>query len=390
MTAAPNSQQLTDNEASSPLAARLDLLVRRAINVEQFEADMVRYCTANPDEVWNLLALLDQYHRLEKLPTDLFRSLKASADRYGLVRREPYIPYLSPKPAPEARPPEALAPPPVVPSLAPPTTPAPDATGAPFRHLLGAAPASDNRDAISVPQDQWNTGRFVRPEPLPPKRSWLRPLLLMIILAGAIAAAALLGRLGNPAAVVSNWKQMRDAVSGTPNPPASTPTASQLVAVVQPAAAPEPAAAAPPAPAALTPDPEPTALVTAPPSPEPQAAAAAPTPARIELSADRYAVTPGDSAARILVRRSGNLQGEVSFVWWAEGDSAKTDVDFIAWGHRTEKIAAGHNSITLLVPIINDATRTAPRSFHVAIGEAGNGASLGATTRATVQLPGKG
>ena len=134
----------------------------------------------------------------------------------------------------------------------------------------------------------------------------------------------------------------------------------------------------------------PAALVTAPPSPEPQAATAAPTPARIELSADRYAVAPADSAARILVRRSGNLQGEVSFVWWAEGDSAKTDVDFIAWGHRTEKIAAGHNSITLLVPIINDATRTAPRSFHVAIGEAGNGASLGATTRATVQLPGKG
>ena len=371
MTAALNSLQPTDNEASSPLAARLDLLIRRAINIDQFEADMVRCCEADPEEVWNLLALLDQYHRLEKLPTELFRSLKASADRYGLLRREPYIPDLSPpKPAPVALPPEALV---------PPTTPAPAATSAPFRHLLDAAAVSDKRDAISVPQDQWKTGRFVRPEPLPPKRSWLRPLLLMIILAGAIAAAALLGRLGNPAAVVSNWQQMRDAVSGTPKPPASAPAAPQPATMAKPAAAIAPAAAAAPAPPLITPA-----------APEPQAAAATATPTRIGLSADRYAVAPGDSAARIVVRRSGNLQGEASFVWWTEVDSAKADVDFIAWGHRTEKIPAGHNSVTLLVPIINDATRTAPRSFRVVIGEAGNGASLGATTRATVQLPGKG
>ena len=376
MTTALNSLQPTDNEASSPLAARLDLLVRRTINVDQFEADMVRYCKASPDEVWNLLALLDQYHRLEKLPTELFRSLKASADRYGLVRREPYIPDLSPpEPPPVALPTEALAP--------PPTTPAPGATSAPFRHLLDAAAASDKRDAISVPQDQWKTGRFVQPEPLPPKRSWLRPLLLMIILAGAIAAAALLGRLGNPAAVVSNWRQMRDAVSGTPNPPASEPAAPQPATMAKPAAAREPAAAAAAAPPAAAP-------IITPAAPEPQAAAAAATATRIGLSADRYAVAPGDSAARVVVRRSGNLQGEASFVWWTEVDSAKADIDFIAWGHRTEKIPAGHNSVTLLVPIINDATRTAPRSFRVVIGEAGNGASLGATTRATVQLPGKG
>jgi hypothetical protein len=85
MTVARNNIEPVLGDAASPLAARLDQLIRRSITVEQFEADMVRCCTADPEEIWNLLGLLDQYHRLEKLPTDLFRSLKAAADRYGLV-----------------------------------------------------------------------------------------------------------------------------------------------------------------------------------------------------------------------------------------------------------------------------------------------------------------
>ncbi len=94
MTPATEKQLLADGESSSPLAPRLDLLLQHAISNEQFEADMVRVCRADPEEIWNLLALLDQYHRLEVLPTELFRALKASADRFGLVRREPYIPNL--------------------------------------------------------------------------------------------------------------------------------------------------------------------------------------------------------------------------------------------------------------------------------------------------------
>src|SRR5215470_11331785 len=91
------------SSALTPLAARLELLLRRGITVDQFEADMVSCCEAHPDEVWNLLALLDQYHRLERLPTELYRALKAAIDRYGLARREPYSPYVSQKtkPAPE-------------------------------------------------------------------------------------------------------------------------------------------------------------------------------------------------------------------------------------------------------------------------------------------------
>src|ERR1700704_413245 len=105
MRPATEKQLLADGESSSPLAPRLDLLLQHAISSEQFEADMVRACREDPEEIWNLLALLDQYHRLEILPTEQFRGLKPAADRYGLVRREPYIPNLSPKPrAPAATP----------------------------------------------------------------------------------------------------------------------------------------------------------------------------------------------------------------------------------------------------------------------------------------------
>src|SRR4029077_14362542 len=88
-----------------------DLLLQRAINIEQFEADMLRACRQDPEEIWSLLALLDQSHRQGNLPTELFRALKASADRYGLERREPYILNQSPKArAPAPPPPRAVAP----------------------------------------------------------------------------------------------------------------------------------------------------------------------------------------------------------------------------------------------------------------------------------------
>ena len=108
----------------------------------------------------------------------------------------------------------------------------------------------------------------------------------------------------------------------------------------------------------------------------------------MEFAADSYIVSPGDSAARILVRRSGDTGRDLDFVWWTENATAVADVDYVTWGHRTEKIPAGRSSVTLLVPIINDSTRAAPRRFQVVIGSADHGARLGATTRATVQLSG--
>lgn len=120
-------------------------------------------------------------------------------------------------------------------------------------------------------------------------------------------------------------------------------------------------------------------------------AAAAPAiagPARVGLSADHYAVQSGDSAARIVVRRSGAAKQDAQFVWWTENASAQADQDFVSWGRRVEHIPAGQNSATLLVPIIQDATRTSARTFYVIIGETADGAKVDGVTRAAVLLPG--
>ena len=372
MTVARNNSEPALGETASPLAARLELLIRRGITVDQFEADMVRCCAANPDEVWNLLALLDQYHRLEKLPTELFRALKAAADRYGLVHHEPYIPEVSAAPVPVAPP---------VSAPAPATLPA-DPGSAPFRHLLDAA--STGADAIMVDDSRhtWQSGRFVRPEPPQRQRSWLRPLLLVILLAAVTTGAALSGLLPDIRELISGFATVRHADVDTlsPTAPATAPAPASASASVNPtgvrAAVIDGPAPVPPAPAA-------TAEVKT------TAVTATAAPATIELSAGHYAVPPGDSAARIVVRRDGDLQGEVSFSWWTENATAQADVDYIAWGHRSERIPAGRSSVTLLVPIINDATRTAARSFSVIRADI-KGARPAATIRATVQLAGGG
>jgi hypothetical protein len=131
--------------------------------------------------------------------------------------------------------------------------------------------------------------------------------------------------------------------------------------------------------------PAPTALVAA----SEQIPAAAPVlPARIELHSDQYTVLPGQTAARIEVRRRGSLDADVSFVWWTEAASAKADRDFISWGRRSEQIPAGRDSATLLVPIVSDATRHDSRVFYVIIGEPGGSAELGGNYRASVLLAG--
>jgi serine/threonine protein kinase len=753
MSPASEKQTPANGESSPSLAMRLDLLLQHAITTEEFEADMVRACRQDPEEIWTLLALLDQHHRLETLPTEMFRALKASADRYGLVRREPYLPNVSarsrapatarapaavaPPPAapPPAAPPPAAPPPAAPPPADPPPAATPDRATAPIsappalaavvapaaaaavplpvapepeheiereaaaeetvqdiepeaspvaveritarilevgsvlvgRYRLEAELESDDRgrnfqaldlqhagqpaavcqvavhcmepvaasfesvlaerraefqlaqplshpNVLSVRDfDQdgvriYLTMNFIRGETLAavldrrggealarsaafaiirdigaaltyshdhgvvhgnlqpqsilisaagelrvrgfgaqrarscyasceqledrppdrrddlyalacisyellhgvhpfscqnastargrgisparpvqlsgqqwralrmgmawrregrnlsverwtrrmhmgsasnrlptlenlqtmpaPKRSSWRPVL---IACGLAAAAAIAGWLYRPPAP-GEMARLRIAVHATPAPralpaaPVSVPaTPAPLATAAPPAPVSAVQEASPPAPkaqhvvpalakaetaipplakaapvSAPVPVPQsapPTALaspVAAPAKPvassasapgKPVAKTAAAVPAtgatRIELSADHYTVQPGDSAAHILVRRSGGARGEVSFVWWTENASASADLDFVAWGRRVERIRANQASVTLLVPIIKDSTRTAARTFYVDIGEVGDGTKLvNGITRAAVQLPG--
>ena len=129
------------------------------------------------------------------------------------------------------------------------------------------------------------------------------------------------------------------------------------------------------------------------PARSPSATVATPRPRDPHASSYRPTATPwqsGDSAARILVRRSGASKADAQFVWWTENATAVADLDFVSWGHRVERVPAGQSSTTLLVPIIKDATRNGARSFYVIIGETGDGAKVGGVTRAAVLLPGHG
>lgn len=685
MTAALKTQTSAAGTTRAALAARLDQLLRHAITADDFEADVARACKLDPEDIWVVLALLDQYHRLGKLPTDLFRTLKSSADRRGLGRRglpvpEPQVPAAPaspvgaiPQSAPAAPPSVALLPPPptppvIVPTLgpalwapaapvsaaAPPkasvaTAPAAPALGVGSvlrsRYLLVAELSRDHRGtlyqavdqaATEVPPDlrhvaiqvlrhgdsdaglalaelrqefrdaqqlshpnivrvreldhdgacyfmtmdfvpgesltallgrrqrkalpratalaiirdlgaalvhahergvvhgdlqphyvmisatgevrvrgfgavrassnyasceqlenrvadrrddlyalacigyellsgshpfgllnaaaargrglvptrpmmltrtQWQAlriglawrrenrtvgvawwlaqmrlGRATRRLPAldalvllpPPRRSWLRPLLLMSGLAVAIAAAAALDRLPDRAMLMAGLSELISAEEAAPA------LLHRLGDALSPGVA-VPAVPVPAAPAVRvtppvvkgTPHSRKLRLATADlPSRPANSSAAAETSAAdalaapraveagpgasvgtalVELSADHYTVLPGESAARIVVRRHGRLQGDVSFAWWTESASAAAGRDYVDWGRRAEQIPAGHNSITLLVPIVSDATRRGQsRVFYVAIGDTGGGAELGDTARAAVLMPGGG
>lgn len=416
MTVARNNIEPILGDASSPLAARLDQLIRRIITVEQFEAEMVRWCAADPEEIWNLLGLLDQYHRLEKLPTEQFRLLKASADRYGLVQRGPYIPELTStpkriptqKPAPASAPavPAATAPPktpvqqPAAPTppvtAAPPAAAVPNLTpeGTPFRHLLIDPPENNGQQALETGLGTWQGSRYTPPAP-PARRSRMRPLVLslMLLLSAAVAAGVRLNWWPDPGSLMSRWG---DAGSGAATRPPMSTAAPAAAMPAPPADAPATAPSAAPAPAiepAVAAQPKDAAapeLAGPAPSPSPAPAAAVATPGvpTIEFAEDHYTVPPGESAARIIVRRSGNIDRNLSFSWWTENSSALADVDYVSWGRRTEYVRAGQSSITLLVPIINDSTRTAPRRFQVVMDLAEAGARLGANTHAMVQIAG--
>ena len=246
--------------------------------------------------------------------------------------------------------------------------------------------------------------------PTPGRRSVLRPALLLSCLGVAIAAAATLDRLPTAQRLARGWSALTDFHFGnplqaigdwlSPAPPAPVPVEhritpasrhpTSLAGTIQrhargnvPAAPAEELAATGSVPASA-----PSAANVTTSRIRLAAAPSAPPPPRIELAADSYTVLPGEPAARVEVRRRGSLQGDVSFVWSTESASAQSERDFVASGPRAEQMPAGVNSVTLLVPIVSDATRTESRVFYVTIGEPGGGAELGPNARASVLVAG--
>jgi serine/threonine protein kinase len=138
------------------------------------------------------------------------------------------------------------------------------------------------------------------------------------------------------------------------------------------------------APTAAAPAPAAPALPAASPSHAPNGPALR---SRIELAADTVDVPFADPAARVVIRRTGNLRGDVSFSWWTESGTAKAGQDFVPVAAHEEHIEDGKSALNLFIPVVGDPNRRQPKSFYVVINEPSGGASLGSRTLTMVTIP---
>ena len=143
----------------------------------------------------------------------------------------------------------------------------------------------------------------------------------------------------------------------------------------------QPVETAPPTVAAPAPDAVERAPTAA--APAPMAAATAAGPTSFAFQQDLVTVREGDVAARIAIRRSGNLSGTASVSWWTAQGTALADADYADLGARIERFAPGEASRTIYVPLTNDAVREPAKSFRVLLGR-GEGTDIAAEMRVDI------
>lgn len=95
-------------------------------------------------------------------------------------------------------------------------------------------------------------------------------------------------------------------------------------------------------------------------------------------------VSEDQRVATVVVRRSGTLQGPVTFMWSTEAGTAQVGQDFTAVPLRWEVIGDGARTIELHVPLPQVVNRQQSRAFYVRIDRAGKEAVLG--SRRLVQI----
>jgi serine/threonine protein kinase len=104
------------------------------------------------------------------------------------------------------------------------------------------------------------------------------------------------------------------------------------------------------------------------PSPAAAAHPAAAGPTRFGFQQSVTTVREGDVAARIVIRRSGDLSGTATVSWWTVDGTALADADYADLGARIERFAPGEVSRTVYVPLTNDAVAEPAKSFGVRLG----------------------
>jgi len=105
--------------------------------------------------------------------------------------------------------------------------------------------------------------------------------------------------------------------------------------------------------------------------------------ALLAFQSETFTVAPGESAARIPVRRSGSTRSDVGFVWSTESGSARAGDDFVSFGQQHELIPAGQKALSLYVPL-SGGTRASESEFYITLSDPSGGAKLGSITRLKV------
>ena len=96
-------------------------------------------------------------------------------------------------------------------------------------------------------------------------------------------------------------------------------------------------------------------------------------------------VPAGEVSARVMVRRKGNLRGEIGFTWWTESGTAKPGTDFTPVVPQVARMGDRQTGVSLMIPLLN-SSRTRSKSFYVVIDVPEGNAKLGERVLAMVTL----
>ncbi len=221
-----------------------------------------------------------------------------------------------------------------------------------------------------------------------PARTGLTAAVALLLLFGAwrLLTHSSGPRTDTPAAPVANAPPVQPLATPGP-PPVNPPAATERSVDVGPTV--EPVAIAP-ATATTTAAVGPAERVAVPTAARPVANPAPlwATNVRIEFQSSDVDLSPNDAVATVVVRRRGNARGKAGFTWWTESGTAKPGADFENVARRSEFIEDGKNTVSLLIPVVQRATRTEPSSFYVFIDDPSPGALIGAKAVAIVTIAG--
>lgn len=430
---------MTSSIVTSSIQERLEAFVAGEVPPEAFLSELSAICHESPDSTWEILALLDQYHRRRRLSGDLHRSFRRQIEFNALGITNPdtvrSVRESHDAPAPE-------------PALEPAPAPATSTVAEEvdklraelaserkksqrYRHRIGTLAQYGHRQRTSLSQaadeapatDQVETAMETEP-PVPAipavageleglraelanereKSQRYRHRIAMLAQYGhrqrtsslsyavavvpqtmhtarkaRVAHAALVSR------VAPVWLSGRELVAEWfprgrrfQRPHVGSSAAVLLAAATAIIAGSSANVGFAPNLIEAT-----SALIATGPVPELQVSPI-PEPPTISLADERFLVLPGYTLATIQVQRTGGGNGPVKFTWWTQSAGAKAGKDFASGKRRVAQIEAGESSVELNVRILSNPQRKHTELFYVEIGDPGSDASIGAIRRAPV------